>query len=240
MSESKKSASVYATDLPVAPIRPQVSLRETVTETLRTEIISGNLEEGTLYSAPALASALGVSATPVREAMMDLGREGLVETVKNKGFRVLGMTDSELDELTEIRLLVEAPIVGRLVGKIPDNDFPHLRILAQAIVSATERGSLSDYLVADRAFHAELLRYYGNGQLVELATQLRMRTRMYGLRLLNESNKLADSANEHHQLLDLLQAGDAEGAEALIRSHLGHARDLWATGAHEIPRSPKP
>ncbi len=74
----------------------QMSLRETVTERLRTSIISGDLVEGELYSAPSLGAAFGVSATPVREAMMDLVREGLVETVKNKGFRITGMTDAEL------------------------------------------------------------------------------------------------------------------------------------------------
>ncbi|MFJ3958803.1 GntR family transcriptional regulator [Arthrobacter sp. NPDC090010] len=219
--------------LPLAPLGPQRSLRETVTESLRAAIIAGSLEEGTLYSAPALGTAFGVSATPVREAMMDLAREGLVETVKNKGFRVTGMSDAELDEITEIRLLVEPPIVGRLIGRIPETAFPRLHTLAEAIVSAAREGNLAEYLAADRAFHAELLRHYGNGQLVELATQLRMKTRMYGLRSLSESNKLADSAQEHHELLDLIEAGDAGGAEALMRRHLGHARGLWATGDQE-------
>ena len=74
--------------LPIAPLGRHHSLRESVTESLRAAIIAGTLKEGTLYSAPALAAAFGVSATPVREAMMDLTREGLVETVKNKGFRI--------------------------------------------------------------------------------------------------------------------------------------------------------
>ncbi len=63
--------------------RPQ-NLRETVLTRLRTAIITGDLAEGQLVSAPVLGQQLGVSATPVREAMMDLSREGLVETVKNK------------------------------------------------------------------------------------------------------------------------------------------------------------
>ena len=70
--------------LPIAPLGRQHSLRESVTESLRTAIIAGTLEEGTLYSAPALAAAFGVSATPVREAMMDLTREGLVKPSKTK------------------------------------------------------------------------------------------------------------------------------------------------------------
>ncbi|MEA5455878.1 GntR family transcriptional regulator [Sinomonas sp. JGH33] len=222
-------------NLPIAPLGPQRSLRESVTESLRAAIIAGTLEEGTLYSAPALGAAFGVSATPVREAMMDLAREGLVETVKNKGFRVTRMSDRELDEITEIRLLIEPPVVGGIAGAIPPSGYPVLRALADTIVAAAREGDLAAYLAADRDFHAEVLRYGGNGQLVDLATSLRMKTRMYGLKSLSESHRLADSAEEHHELLDLLEAGDGEAALALMRRHIGHARGLWATGEQEPP-----
>ncbi|MDQ4501452.1 GntR family transcriptional regulator [Sinomonas sp. ASV322] len=222
-------------NLPIAPLGPQRSLRESVTESLRAAIIAGTLEEGTLYSAPALGAAFGVSATPVREAMMDLAREGLVETVKNKGFRVTRMSDRELDEITEIRLLLEPPVVGDVAGTVPPSGIAALRSLADAIVAAAREGDLAAYLAADRDFHAEVLRYGGNSQLVDLATSLRMKTRMYGLKSLSESNRLADSAQEHHELLDLLEAGDGAAALALMRRHIGHARGLWATGEQEPP-----
>ena len=222
--------------LPIAPLGRQHSLRESVTESLRTAIIAGTLEEGTLYSAPALAAAFGVSATPVREAMMDLTREGLVETVKNKGFRITTMSDRELDELTEIRLLLEPPVVGHVAGTVPPSGIKVLRSMANDIVGAARLGDLTAYLAADRIFHAELLRYAGNGQLVELATSLRSRTRLYGLKILSDSNRLANSAQEHHELLDLIETGDAAGAAELMRRHIGHARGLWATGETETPQ----
>jgi DNA-binding GntR family transcriptional regulator len=222
--------------LPIAPLGRQYSLRESVTESLRAAIIAGTLTEGTLYSAPALATAFGVSATPVREAMMDLTREGLVETVKNKGFRITAMSDRELDEITEIRLLLEPPVVGDIAGTVPPSGIKILRSLADAIVTAAREGDLTAYLTADREFHAELLRYAGNGQLVVLATDLRTRTRLYGLRTLSESNLLADSAQEHHELLDLIEAADGPAAKELMRRHIGHARGLWATGENETPQ----
>ncbi|WP_287901737.1 GntR family transcriptional regulator [Arthrobacter sp.] len=233
MSTPGVTAVNPVSDLPLAPIAPKPNLRESVTESLRAAIIAGSLEEGTLYSAPALGAVFGVSATPVREAMMDLAREGLVETVKNKGFRVLGVSEEELDEITEIRLMIEAPTVGKLPGRIPESAFPRLRTLAAAIVTAAEEGDLTAYLVNDRTFHSELLSFYGNSQLEDLATRLRMRTRMYGLRTLSDNHQLSSSAKEHDELLDLIQAGDAAGAEALMRRHLGHTRGLWATGHQE-------
>lgn len=221
--------------LPIAPLARQHSLRESVTESLRAAIIAGTLKEGTLYSAPALAAAFGVSATPVREAMMDLAREGLVETLKNKGFRITTMSDRELDELTEIRLLLEPPVVGDVAGAIPPSGIQVLRSMADRIVEAAREGDLAEYLAADREFHAELLRYAGNSQLVELATSLRTRTRLYGLKTLSESNRLAGSAQEHHELLDLIETGNGPAAKELMRRHISHARGLWATGEQETP-----
>lgn len=221
--------------LPIAPLGRQYSLRESVTESLRAAIIAGTLQEGTLYSAPALAAAFGVSATPVREAMMDLTREGLVETMKNKGFRITGMSDRELDELTEIRLLLEPPVMENIAGTIPPAGITVLHSLADSIVDAARDGDLAAYLAADREFHAELLRYSGNNQLVELATSLRARTRMYGLKALSESNRLADSAHEHHELVDLVESGDGAGAREHLSRHIRHARGLWATGEQETP-----
>lgn len=217
-------------NLPIAPLDRQPSLRETVTESLRTAIISGSLKEGTLYSAPVLGAAYGVSATPVREAMMDLTREGLVETVKNKGFRVTHVTEQELDEIIQIRILLEPPIVGQVAGKIPAKGLADLRIKAERIVTAAREGDLTGFLSADRDFHADILRYSGNGRLVELATSLRTRTRLYGIKSLSESHQLAESALEHHQIIDLLEAGDGPAVEELMCRHISHARGLWATG----------
>ena len=78
-------------------IGERVSLRERVAESLRAALVSGRMAPGTTYSIPALAEQFGVSATPVREAMLDLVNEGIVAPVPNKGFRVVELTDEELD-----------------------------------------------------------------------------------------------------------------------------------------------
>lgn len=212
-------------------MRRLLSLRESVLEHLRTAIITGEIAEGTIISAPTLGQSLGVSVTPVREAMVDLTREGLVETVKNKGFRVVAMTDTELNDLAQLRQLIEPPVMHLLINSIPDAAFTELTQLADACTAAAETERLEDYLRADRQFHALLLSFTGNPQIVEMATALRLRTRMYGLIGLAREGRLAQSSREHHALLAHLRAGDAEAAERLMHEHIGHARDLWATGA---------
>ena len=144
-------------DSSLVPLKRPLSLRETVLEQLRTAIITGRLAEGEVVSAPALGVTLGVSATPVREAMMDLAREGLVETLKNKGFRVTTMSESDLDDLAQIRLLLEPPAMRLIAGRVPEADLPKLRSLADACLEATDRGDLEEYLRFDREFHAPQL-----------------------------------------------------------------------------------
>ena len=208
----------------------QMSLRETVLDRLRTSIISGDLVEGELYSAPSLGAAFGVSATPVREAMMDLVREGLVETVKNKGFRITGMTDAELQEIAEIRLLIEPEATKRALSRVPSESIPELRALADTIIRKAQEKDADGYLAADREFHSRLLSFAGNKQLVELATSLRLRTRMYGLKSLMDNHQLDGSAREHHEMIDCVERGDGEAIHELMIRHISHARGLWNTG----------
>ena len=220
-------------DIPLKAVQQYQSLRSAVIEALRTAIVVGDLREGELYSSFALAEPLGVSATPVREAMMDLAGEGLVTTVKNKGFRVTVMTPRDLEEMAEVRQLLEPPAVREVVGTIPDADYEALRSLAGQIVDAAKEGDLHTYLTVDREFHADILRYTDNSRLVTLATKLRAQTPLKALRPLADAGKLVDSAREHEQLLDLMVSGDADGAYDLMMRHIGHASRLWAEGTED-------
>ena len=222
-----------ASDIPLGEIQQNKSLRSSVTDALRSAIILGDLTEGTVYSAPALAAPMGVSATPVREAMMDLAREGLVTTMKNKGFRITEMTGADLEEQTQVRQLLEGPAMRALAGRIPTDELERLRQLAERIADHARQGDLHCYLLGDREFHARLLEHTGNHRLVELTTRLRGQTRMRALRALADSGRLVNSALEHHRLLELLAAGEGEGAYELTIRHIGHASRLWSTGDEE-------
>ncbi|MGP3949047.1 GntR family transcriptional regulator [Streptomyces sp. 7N604] len=212
--------------LPAVPERRNI--RDHVAHALRAALIAGELRPGVVYSAPALAGQFGVSPTPVREAMLDLAKEGLVEPVRNKGFRITAVSERDLDEYTEIRRLIEVPLVGRITRTADRGELEALRAIAARIVAAARAGDLIGYLEHDRRFHLSLLSLAGNQRLVEVVGDLRKRSRLYGLNSLAEKGVLVASAEEHEQLLDLMLAGDAEGAEDCMRDHLGHVRTLWA------------
>ena len=214
--------------LTIGPLTKAVSLRETVTQILRAAIISGEMAPGEVYSAPVLGARFGVSATPVREAMVDLSREGLVQTVPNKGFRVTAVSEAELDDIAALRMLIEPPTVRQVTPRIPEEAIPELRGLAQAIVDHAAAGDLISYTEADRRFHLAILEYSANQRLVSLVSDLRSQTRLYGLSGMVERGTLADSAAEHLELADLIAAGDASGAGNLMKRHIGRVRAEWA------------
>ncbi|MDT0396718.1 MULTISPECIES: GntR family transcriptional regulator [Streptomyces] len=204
------------------------SYRERVADALRAALIAGELRPGEVYSAPALATRFGVSATPVREAMLDLAKEGLVDTVPNKGFRVTAVSDHQLDEYTHIRALIEIPTTAGLAVTADPVALEALRPVAEEIVTAAAAGDLIAYIEADQRFHLGLLALAGNGHLVEVVRNLRQRARLYGLTALVEQGRLDASAEEHLELLDALLTRDPEAVRAVMTRHLGHVRGLWA------------
>ncbi len=210
------------------PLGERINLRDTIAEALRGAIISGELRAGQVHSAAALAQRLGVSATPVREAMLTLAQEGMVEAVRNKGFRVIELSDADLDNITDLRRLIEVPTVAEIATGPRHADAATLRPAADAIVAAAARGDLTEYLRADREFHLGLLKLSGNGLLVQMTGELRSRARLYGLDAMAGSGALVASAAEHTELVDLVVKGDGDAARDLMERHIGHTRGSWA------------
>jgi DNA-binding GntR family transcriptional regulator len=207
------------------------SLRVQVAHALRAALVAGQMRPGVVYSAPGLAARFGVSATPVREAMLDLANEGLVEAVRNKGFRVTEMSEKDLDDIAQIRSLIEVPTVGEVARRCDAGMFPKVRELlplAREIVQLAQKPDLIAYVEADRQFHSRLLALGGNPHLVDVVGALRARSRLYGLRELAERGELVASSREHEQLVTLVLAGDVDGASTVMRQHIDHVRNLWA------------
>jgi DNA-binding GntR family transcriptional regulator len=194
------------------------------------------MRPGVIYSAPALAARFGVSPTPVRAAMLELAGEGLVTVVRNKGFRAVELSERELDEITEVRGLIEVPAIGRIAAT-PHGAAP-LRPLAEAIVTAAEERDVLRYIAADEEFHLALLSLGGNTRLVDAVRELRNRSRLFGVPGLAGRGELLPSAREHLSLLDAVVRGDVHAAEDLMRHHLQHVRGIWAAETAPDHRGP--
>ena len=218
----------------IRQIPTEESLRSKVESSLAAAIISGELAQGELVTVPVLAAQFAVSATPVREAMLDLEKRGFVEPVKNKGFRVTTVSADDLREIVEVRTALEAPAMRVVAARLKGTSLSTYRARADRIVANVERVNFKGYLEADSEFHLSLLELTGNRRMVEIVSELRKQTRMVGLTRLRNTEVLRRSAQEHHDLLDLLGAGQGAAAERLLRRHIGHVLGWWA-GVDEDP-----
>jgi DNA-binding GntR family transcriptional regulator len=208
-------------------LRP-VSLREQARQAIRASIVTGDMQVGRVYSVPLLAEQLGVSPTPVREAMLDLVKERLLEPVRNKGFRVPARSDTGLEDIFEIRLLLEAATMRRIAGPMPGRQREKFARLVAEMERRAASADLTGFLEADRRFHLGLLALTGNQRLLEIVGSLRDQARLYGLAGLAKTGGLIESATEHIAILDAIARGEGERAETLMRRHLEHTRGIWA------------
>lgn len=209
------------------------SLRERIRETLAAAIVSGELSPGTMVTVPVLAADFEVSATPVREAMLDLEQRGFVQSVANKGFRVTEVSQQDLKEIIEIRTLLEAPIMAALAKTMSAEEIAKWRDLADLISEHADAGNLTEFLEADRKFHLGLIALHGNQRLVATVTELRSQTRMVGLAKMTNTPELSKSGREHHEMLDLMESGDGDALESLMATHFAHVFAWWGPASRD-------
>ena len=194
------------------------TLKEQVAAGVRASIIAGHMAPGEVHSAPALAERYAVSVTPVREALLDLVKEG---------FRVVEPSVQDLDEIASMRDLLEPPAVAMVANSATPEQLAHLRELAATISQHAAAGKIEEYLEADRQFHLAVIEATGNKRLVETVAQLRSQARLFGLRQIAEKGELAQSSEEHNLLLHAIENKNAALAEKIMRDHLGHVRHEW-------------
>lgn len=198
------------------------SLREEIARSIQAALISGEMLPGRIYSAPMLAESFGVSATPVREALLYLTKEGFVEPVRNRGFRVTAVSAKDVKDICELRLMLEVPSVGEVAALADREGIESLRPLADAVEGAARERDLITYLEMDTKFHLAMLRLLDNERLVDLVGRLRGQMRAIGLSAASASGGLLAAALEHRELLELVQRGDIEGSKRLLRLHIEH------------------
>jgi DNA-binding GntR family transcriptional regulator len=207
------------------------NLRDQALAALRHALITGQITPGRVYSAAALAGELGVSNSPVREAMLALVDDGLMEPVPNRGYRAVALSEHDMDEIAQLRLLLELAAVGQAADLDVGEQLPMLWQLVDRIEQTAAAGDLVGNLDADRQFHLALVGACGNRRLLTMVARLRDQTRLYNLQNLAHTGALSDSAAEHRPLLEAIAAHDRERAEALMRTHLAHIRADWSNAS---------
>jgi DNA-binding GntR family transcriptional regulator len=207
-------------------IKAERSLTDQVRESILAAIVEGKLAPGSLYSVQALADAFQVSRTPVREALITLSRQGMVEFERNRGVRILQTSIHDLEEILTLRLLLEVPAAHRAADQPPEEMVKALK----GELSAMERAAKADdeltMMRHDRRFHELLNRGSGNGRLAEFVDSLRDQVLTRGISTVGRSRSLSTIVSEHRKIMDAVEAGDAKAAGKAMKEHLVNTASL--------------
>ncbi|WP_030899140.1 GntR family transcriptional regulator [Streptomyces sp. NRRL F-5126] len=214
--------------MPSAPVRPPAAA-DRVYSHVKEGVLARRYEGGTLLTEGELAEAVGVSRTPVREALLKLEVEGLIKLYPKKGALVLAVSAQEIADVVETRLLVEEFAVRKVLG-FPT---PPVRLIARLEALLDEQracavtGDLAAVAAADRSFHLEIVRTAGNEIISKLYDRLRDRQLRMGVAVLEaHPDRIATNIAEHTELLDAIRTGDAEFAAGRVNAHLGRVSTL--------------
>jgi DNA-binding GntR family transcriptional regulator len=202
---------------PIRPVERPVPLRQSVYEALMELVVGGGLRPGQHLVESDLARQLGVSRQPVREALHRLEAEGWVDLRPSQGAFVHVPTEREINQLLDVRELLEAETARLAARSVTPEAVASLRVIWQDGEAASESGDLDRVVVSNSAFHAEIAIRAGNEVLADLAGIVSRRMRWY-YRLVAPSRG-HESWAEHRQLIEAIEAGDEERAAAIARAH---------------------
>ncbi|MBD0417512.1 GntR family transcriptional regulator [Oryzicola mucosus] len=197
----------------------QVSLTEQVYEALRTQILTCVIRPGQELNEAEVAERFDISKTPAREALAALRQEGLVRSFPRRGYQVTPITFSDMDELFDVRTILEAGAAELACMKLTAEQIDHLNSLADATYNQGEQLSLATFIRSNRDFHLAIAKATGNGRLVQLLThQIDALERFFylGAQLRDVNNETTVS---HHQIVETLASRNQTTAREIMIRH---------------------
>ncbi len=189
---------------------------------LRERIAEGKIEPGERLNELALAAELGVSRSPIREALAQLTGEGLVHLVPFKGTFVTALSEERLQDLLDFRLALEQFAVRRAIERASADDFARFQTHIEAIADFAKSGNLNGAVDADLATHEYLIQLAGSALLAQTYKAMLGEMRLYIAQTSRHYDDVGELATEHAALLAAMRAGNIEEATSLITSHITH------------------
>lgn len=208
---------------------PPIERRSVVTQVrdrLRGDITSGRLTTGTLYSVNVIATELGVSRTPVREALLQLSELGLIEVHRNRGFTVASVSQAELFEIFQLRLAIETAAARRAAHRGETGTMAEHMTAMETAAQAEDRRA---FMEADRAFHDALLELATNKRARDAVSVARDAIFSRGVSASGKERTWSDLVAEHQELLEAVTQADPARAAVAMSRHLVNTADALAT-----------
>ena len=201
-------------------------LRDVVFNTLRQAILRGELKPGERLMEIQLANKLGVSRTPIREAIRKLELEGLVLMIPRKGAEVAEITEKNMLDVLEVRRALEELAVKLACERITEEEIQELKDAADAFQKILSEKDITKIAEADEAFHDVIFKSTGNDRMIHLLNSLREQMYRYRLEYLKREEYHPQLLEEHQQIIDRITRKDQSEAAELIDRHIGNQVDV--------------
>jgi DNA-binding GntR family transcriptional regulator len=201
-------------------IQKPIQLAELAYEALRDSILSGHLKPGDIVNEIPMAKEMGISRTPVREALLELSSQGLVEIIPRRGIRIKYFTEKDVHEVCEIRELIELGIVEKVAQSGAAFPLGKLEQVLEKQREAMRSGDVPEFLHADRLFHLELVSLSANRRLPKILVNLRDLIDVMAQRALTRAGRPEEVLAEHQEVVDCIKLGKAAEAKDALRLHL--------------------
>jgi DNA-binding GntR family transcriptional regulator len=198
---------------------PRQSLTEQAYDLLRREIITCALVPGADVSESELAERLQMSKTPVREALARLRNEGFVETFPRRGYRIVPMTLSDMNELFDVRIILEGGTAALAAERITDEQLDELLSLANSSYDVEENLSLEQFVAANREFHSAIARASGRDRLLALVGRNLDELERFFFMGARARDVNPETKSDHYRIVDVLRTRDADAARQILVDH---------------------
>jgi DNA-binding GntR family transcriptional regulator len=205
-----------------------ISLVDEAYQALKTAIRDNVFPPGHQAAEPEIARQLGMSRTPVHEAIIRLQEEGLVQVLSRRGILICPISVEDIREIYDVLIAVEgmaAALLAGLAGEAAPSAAEALERETAEMEQALEHGKLLDWAAADERFHQLLTERCGNRRLARVAATVRDQSHRARLFTLHLRALPTASAGEHRRITDAIRVGNVVEAEAAARAHRGRARD---------------
>ncbi len=200
-------------------------LREVVFETLREAIINGVLRPGERLMELQLAEALGVSRTPVREAIRKLELEGFVVMVPRKGAYVAGISLKDITNVFEVRAALEGLAAGLAAERITEEELEELERILVEKAEIIEKGEVARFVECDTRFHDVIYRVSRNQRLVQILSNLRDEINRFRSVSLAYPGRMREALEEHRKIVEAIAERDVSLAQAAALEHIENAEN---------------
>jgi DNA-binding GntR family transcriptional regulator len=197
---------------------------DAVYKTLLAAIVEARLSAGTLLSQNKLAARLGVSRTPVREALLRLERDGLVNRLPDAGFAVASITAAEVHEACDLLDLLDTYVYTRAAENLSREELSDLLDLAQSLVTIAESGDTEGWRAADRRYHDVVMSAANNRYVTQYLQQTRQRVQRFWLQTPHLGGRLRICSQDHVTLAQAMFDTDAQRLSETVHAHIERMR----------------